>query len=156
MTAFDERPRAMRYITRVEHSYQIGWRVTVGQKTAKQVCKYFGDASHGGMKRTLKRAQRFRDKMLWSLFQSTGHRRLSNGRQLNEKHGLPGGVFYQRYKIKAERKPWWREHFLAIIFNADGQNIRRTFSVKKHGYAKAKRMALECRKQSLAEKQQQQ
>lgn len=155
MTAFDERPRAMRYISRYERKYLIGWRVDIGQRMEKHVSKFFSDMKYGDQ--ALKKAQRFRNKMLWSLFQSTGIRRLCKGRQLHEKHGLPGGVFYRRYRCKKVGQGWyWIEQFLATIYTPDGKRINRAFSVKKYGYAKAKRMALECRKQLLAEKQQQQ
>ena len=154
MTAFDERPRSMRYITRLDRKYQIGWRVTIGQKTERMFSKFFSDMKYGD--RALKKAQRFRDKILRSLFQSTGYRRLSKGRQLHESHGLPGGVFYQRYKLKTDPKGsnWWREHFAATIYTSDHKHINRVFSVKKYGYAKAKRMALECRKKLLEERRQ--
>lgn len=145
---FSTRPKSMRYITRVEHQYMIGWRVKIGQRTAMEVIKFFGDGRHGGKRKALKAAKRFRDKSML-LFGSNGSRPLGRRMAINMKHGLPIGVSYQKRKDRSnghDSKWVWREYFQAYWQLPDRPGTTKTFSIKKHGYREAKRMAIAWRK----------
>jgi hypothetical protein len=143
---FAQRPKSMRYISRQENEYQIGWYVVIGQRTGKQVKKFFGDGRHGGQRKALKAAKRFRDKSL-RLFGSDGTRPISRRMTVNMAHGLPIGISYQRRKDPGRNGQWyWREYF-QVYWKVDGNDHTKTFSVGRWGYREAKRRAIAWRKE---------
>jgi hypothetical protein len=146
-TGFYQRPPAMRYISRVDTTRQHGYYVRLGQRTDKYVSKFFSDFRYKNKTACLKAAQRFRNRMAWTLFENRRLRimyRFPNRPVLSY---LPGSVSVCiRRKSYFTRNgktygPYTSRQWIVRWVPAPNQTKIKCFSVRKYGEARAKQLA---------------
>jgi hypothetical protein len=128
-------------ITRRQHDKGTWyWKVSFSRRGVLHTRRFY-DPKHGGSRKALSAAIAWRDKQLAAL---QPLRKLEFRQRLhsNNTSGVPGVHF-----LKPAKQPEgvWQA---GILFD-DGKRQRRTFSVLKHGYEKARRMAIAARREML-------
>ena len=118
------------------------WRVSF-RRRGKPYAKQFFDLKHGGTKKALRAAIKWRDAQLGRLDALTlleFHRQ----RRSNNVSGVPGVHFH---KTRRQPSGFWQ----ASIRFHDGKRMAKTFSVLKFGRRKAFRLAVDARSELLAQ-----
>jgi AP2 domain len=134
-------PKRERLIRRYEHHYFTGWVVAVKRRGDRWV-RYFSDKPHG-RGAALQAARAFRESLLATLPPPTKAKR-----QYSRNTTGVVGVARVKERTRAGR-PFCR--YVASWPRLDGRVGRATFSIAKHGEAKARRNAIRARNAGLAE-----
>lgn len=128
-----------RLIKRYEHNYFTGWVVATKRGGTRYV-KYFSDRP-GGSAAALRRARRFRDDLLRRLPPATKVKRTYS---LNTTGVV--GVALVRERTRAGNL---MERYAATWPGPPGSRRKATFSIGRHGKARAKSLAIQARRDGL-------
>jgi hypothetical protein len=135
------RARRHQNVDRVDHHYFHGWRVCL-KRQGRRLLRYFNDRG-GDPRRSLAQALAWRDRMAAQLPPPRKFHRVSSV----NKTGVVG-VAYSRERARSGRL---FRRYGAFWMDEKGRVHKRTFSVAKHGAAKARELAVKARKDALAE-----
>lgn len=144
------RPPSLHHIGRIDLPLKRdhAWVVKI-QRCGKIVAKRrFSDGPHGGKRRALQAAMRFRDQA----FAQTQEREYGRWRRLRKRSDNTSGtigvgryVHNDRRKRQRVKAVFW----LAFWNDANGKRRSRRFSVKLYGETRAKALALRARMQAM-------
>jgi len=128
----------LRYITRSDE--QRYWRVQYTRGLPKPIQVYFGDATYGGKEAALIEAQRFRDQVVAIHSPHMPHNERRNKKYKDKEEPHVGITLYDDCRKGRSRTFSWRAAYM------EGQrSLRRSWSIRKHGYEEAFRLASEFR-----------
>lgn len=149
MKDLEKTPREMYGISRFddEKRYSHGWRVSL-LRQGKRLVENFPDKKHGGRRRALRMAQRYRDELLRK-FPPISRKEVCRIRRSNNQSGITGVCTYaKRYKLKDGS---YREtrYWDASWPDKDGKKTSVSFSVKEYGDEMARSMAIRARQRGL-------
>ena len=123
------------------------WRVQ-GQRRHRIMIEHFSDGVYGGKQKALKAALRWRDAMLKQLHDRRHGLWRRNRKRRNNTSGIVGVGRYvsrERHGRSVTERISWQ----AFWEGSDGRRHGRKFSISRHGEQKAKRFAVEARRQAL-------
>lgn len=148
-----------RYIARIDTTKNHGWRVTFTRPRLHT--KLFSDSVHGGSRKALTKARRYRDRTLPAitrqLASTPGHGHHVKGPHICDKRCKTGvvGVRYavfNRYHVTKGGKrlgPYPHACYIAK-FGTRGNTQHASFGIRKYGRKLAFRLACRARRRGLA------
>jgi hypothetical protein len=141
------RPSATRGICRIDqpHKHNHGFFVRLARR-GRTHSAFFSDKRHGGRKQALAAAQAHRDKLAAKLGRPV---RLARRQwaEIVRRKGRSGIHGVQRI-VDRRVKPW-RKYWKATWSPEPYVVARKQFSIRKHGEAKARRLAIQARRAGL-------
>ena len=137
-----------RNIIRVDHeaSHTHAWRVTI-QRHNDIVVKTFSDSIHGGKRKALKIAVKYRDELLRQYSPYAHAIWVRTRLRKNNTSGIPGVARYE--ECVNPHTGYTRVFWLASWINEQGNSRKRRFMVSHYGERHAKRLAVAERERQL-------
>ena len=132
-----------------EHKHMHYWRVQVQCKN-RIVIRPFSDRLHGGKRKALRAAIACRDALLEQMHDGQYNLWRRQRKRSNNTSGIVGvGRYLARETVGGKHtvRAFWQ----AFWNDLDGKRHGKKFAVKKYGDARAKAMAIQARRQALAE-----
>lgn len=132
------RPAALRYITRSDSKRY--WRVQFVRGLTRAIQVYFTDAAYGGGDPALQEAQKFRDQVV-----KIHSPDVPSQRRRNMKH-MAKSEAYVGIRLREDKRKGRNRNFAWFAAYMEGATERRrSWSIRKHGYQQAFRLASEFR-----------
>lgn len=147
--AMDRRYRedeSLRYITRIEG--EKCWRVLYVRGLRKPIQLYFTDRNYDGRDPALKAAMAFRDRVVELHAPKPGTSQRRNLRYLDKDEAQVGIGLAREHRKGRREEYYWRSAYM------EGDKVvRRSWSVRTHGYEEAYRRASAFRHRMTGQKQ---
>ena len=141
--------KSLHNITRMDYAKAKGWWVRV-IKDNVQYSKLFSDGRNSGADNALQAAIDYRDKLLEELF---GSATPSRSRPHTSNIQNTSGVIGVSHNMRLKRNKYIEESWIASWME-QGKQRKKSFSVKKHGYEGAVKLACELREDMCRKHQQ--
>jgi len=139
-----------RNITRLERQSTGGFLVRITRK-GKMTSEYFQDSEHGGKRKALDAARKYRDSLEAKLKAYTP-KELSKKVRSNNTSGVVGVRYVEESDPRWPSKPTYG-YYVAQWSPEKGVRKTKRFSIEKYGEDEAYRLALQARKKGVASMQ---
>jgi len=123
------------------------WRVSLRRKGKTHV-KNFPDKKYGGKRKALQLAKHYRDKLIIK-YPPLTRKEFANILRANNKSGITGVCWYAKPYYLRDGTKCESAYWEASWPTAMGDSEYTTFSVKKYGEDKARRLAINARRRGL-------
>ncbi len=118
------------------------------QRHNERICRFFGDAAHGGTRASLQAAKEFRDDME-NLTRKMSTEEKSKSPSTRNKSGVVGVRLHRQKDIRGQYEyQYW--YWVAQWIDGRGRRRTRSFSIHAHGDEKAWRLACQARRNGVA------
>ena len=147
------RKKAKRNITRIEVENRDGnvyggWEVRI-QRKSKVRSKFFSDLNHGGKRAALRAAKEYRDQ-IEILYPKQTVAQKARKRSTRNKSGVVGVRLHEQKDRRGDYEyTYW--YWVAQWTDGHGKRKTRSFSVHQYGDDEAYRLAVECRRNGVAQ-----